>query len=160
MIKGLLFIGGLGALSYGAYRYYASQIAILENSKVDLISINLVNRTKSNVTLRINLRVTNNSEQSFIIKNYKFGIYFNNKFIGNIENSEVDKVIQPNGGTTNVSFDFSINPNQIGLTDILSGLISNRLQSTLSLRGRIVAKKGLITIGTPIDVDYSLKDLF
>ena len=160
MIKGLLFIGGLGVASYGVYKYYTSQIAILENSKIKLLSVDSVSNTKNNFTLRINLLVTNNSEQSFIIKNYNFEIYFNNKFIGNIKSSEINKTIMPNGGSTNLSFDFKLNPSQINITDILSGLISNRMASNLSLKGRVNIKKGFLTVSAPIDEDYSLKDLF
>ena len=160
MIKGLLFVGGLGVFSYGVYKYYTSQIAILENSKIKLLSVDSVSNTKNNFTLRINLLVTNNSEQSFIIKNYNFEIYFNNKFIGNIKSSEINKTIMPNGGSTNLSFDFKLNPSQINITDILSGLISNRMASNLSLKGRVNIKKGFLTVSAPIDEDYSLKDLF
>ena len=164
MIRGLLFFGGLGIIGvvgYGTYKYYNSQISILsKNTKIGLSSVDLLNQNKENVTLRFNLKVTNNSEQKFTIKRYDFEILFNNKLIGNIENSNLNTVINPNGGSTNLSFDFSINPSQIGLADILSGLISNRLNSTLSLKGRVVAKKGFITLNSPLDVNYSLKKLF
>lgn len=160
MIKGLLFIGGLGVASYGAYRYYKSQISILSKSKVSLDSVDLVNQNKKNLTLRFNLKVTNDSEQEFTIKKYDFELLFNNQLIAEIENSNFNTVINSNGGTTIVSFDFSVEPNQIGLSDILSGLLSNRLKSVLSLKGRIVAKKGFITLDSPIDVNYSLNKLF
>ncbi len=141
MIKGLLFIGGLGVASYGAYRYYNSQISILENSDISLQNVELINQNKTNVTFRFNLKITNNSEQKFTIKNYSIQLLFNNNFIGNVNSSDLNTVIQPNGGTTPISFDFSFNPSQIGLVDILSGLISIKLKSTLSLRGRVVVKK-------------------
>ena len=159
MIKGLLFIGGLGVASYGAYRYYNSQISILENSDISLQNVELINQNKTNVTFRFNLKITNNSEQKFTIKNYSIQLLFNNNFIGNVNSSDLNTVIQPNGGTTPISFDFSFNPSQIGLVDILSGLISNKLKSTLSLRGRVVVKKGFFTVNSPLNFDYSLKEL-
>lgn len=164
MIRGLLFVGGLGivgVIGYRTYKYYNSQISILsKKTKIALVSVGLVNKNKENVTLRFNLKVTNNSEQKFTIKRYGFEILFNNKLIGNIDNSNLNTVINPNGGNTNLSFDFSINPSQIGLEDILSGLISNKLNSTLSLKGRVVVKKGFVTLNSPLDVNYSLKELF
>jgi|SaaInlV_125m_DNA_1040241.scaffolds.fasta_scaffold00493_8 hypothetical protein len=160
MIKGLLFIGGLGVASYGAYRYYNSQISILSDSKVVLDSVNLVSQTKKNLTLRFNLKVTNNSEQEFTLKEYDFEILFNNQLIAEVKNSNLNTIINSNGGKTIVSFDLNIKPNQIGLSDILSGLISNRLKSVLSLRGRVVAKKGFITLNTPLNLEHPLNELF
>ena len=160
MIRGLLFLGGLGVAGYGVYRYYTKQLAILQDSDISLLNVKLVNQTKTNVTLRFNLKVVNKSEQEFTIKEFNSRVLFNNKFIGNIEAPNINKTILPNGGTTLVSFDFTINPQQIGLTDILAGLITNKLKSNLSLRGRMKIKKGFVTLDSPVDIDYTLKELF
>jgi len=158
MIRGLFLLGGLGALGYGVYRYYNSQVAILEDSDIDLVNVKLINQTKTNITLRFNFTVTNNSEQTFTIKEYKIGVYFNQKFIGDIQNSELDKQIKSGGGKTNISFDFSFNPQSIGLADVLSGIIIRRLQSVITLRGRFVVKKGFFSVNSPLDINYTLKE--
>ena len=160
MIRGLLFLGGLGVAGYGIYRYYTKQISFLEDSDISLLNVNVVNQTKTNVTLRFNLQVVNKSEQEFTVKEFKSRLLFNGKFIGDVEAPNVNKVIRPNGGKTLVSFDFSINSKQIGITDILTGLITNRLKSNLSLLGRMKISKGFVTLDAPVDINYTLKELF
>tara|TARA_Y100000592_G_scaffold101114_1_gene185633 strand:+ start:19561 stop:20043 length:483 start_codon:yes stop_codon:yes gene_type:complete len=160
MIRGLLFLGGLGVAGYGVYRYYTKQLAILQDSDISLLNVKLINQTKTNVTLRFNLKVINKSEQDFTIKDFKSNVYFNNKLIGDIEALNINKLILSNGGTTLVSFDYSLNPTKIGLAEILGGLFANKLKSNLSLRGRMKIKKGFVTLDSPVDIDYTLKELF
>lgn len=160
MIKGLLFLGGLGATTYGIYRYYTNQISYLKNSDISLLSVKLVSQTKSNITLKFNLEVTNKSEEEFKIVSFNSDVIFNGKLIGEIETPNINKTINPNGGKSFVSFEFSINPNQIGIADILAGLISNRLKSNLSLEGRMRIKKGFVTLDSPVSINYKLNELF
>lgn len=160
MIRGLLFVSGLGVVGYGLYRYYSSQLVMLKNSEISLLNVKLVSQTKTNIKLRFNLKVVNKSEEQFTIKDFKIKLLLNGKPLGDVENTDINKVITPNGGASLISFDFSFNPKSIEIEDILEGLISNKLKSDISLEGRMKLKKGIVTVDTPLEISYSLNELF
>ncbi len=68
MIRKLLFIGGLGALGYGIYEYLRTQAIILKNSDVDITGVKLISQTSTETTIRVFLKVINNSEKKLILK--------------------------------------------------------------------------------------------
>ena len=160
MTKGLLFFGGFSIATFGVYQYYIRQISFLKKSDISLLSVRLISQTKSKVVIRFDLQVINKSEQEFTIKSFESLVYFNSDLVGKVSANDINKTILPNGGKSLISFDFSLKPKEIGLTDILAGLISNRLKSNLSLEGRMKIKKGFVTLDAPVKINYKLNELF
>lgn len=159
MIKRLLFVGGLGAIGFGIYKYYRTQADILADSDVKLDRVELVKQTRTNVTLRFHVKVINNSEQKFTVKSFDFGLFVNDKFIGIVKNSNLNNVILPNGGSTKISFDFILNPSQINFGELLGGVLFSGAKTKLMIKGNVAVQKGIITVKAPLDINYSLKEL-
>lgn len=155
----LVLLSGLGLVGYGAYEYYRTQFAVLQKSEIGLSGIRIKERSPDNVTLAITLKVKNNSEQEFVISKYDLMFHINNHFVGSIRNSDVDRLVKGFGGETKITFDFSFNPKDFGLLDVLYTLIRAQSNSGFTIRGNIVVRKGFISITAPIDVTYRLSEL-
>lgn len=160
MIRKLLFLGGIGAFGYGVYSYVKTQAILLKNSEVDIAGVKLVSQTSTTTTIRVDLKVINNSEKKIIIKSFNFKLYLDGKFIGDIDSPTMSTVIAPNGGNTIVSFNYTLNKKEIDLLGILGGFISKGLKTVLSVNGGVTAKMGFVSVTTPVMVDYTLKELF
>jgi LEA14-like dessication related protein len=160
MIRKLLFIGGLGALTYGVYEYWRTQAIILKRSKVDITKVELLSQTTTETKIRVFIKVINNSEKKLILKSFKFNIFIDDKFIGEVVNSDLNNVILPNGGDTRLSFDYILNQKEVDLLGILGGFISKGMKTTLSLDGKVSAKMGIINVSTPVKIDFTMRDLF
>jgi len=160
MIRKLLFIGGLGAFGYGIYEYFRTQAIILKNSNVNITGVKLISQTSTETTIRVFLKMVNNSEKKLILKSFKFDLFLGGKFIGVVENTNLDNVILPNGGDTRLSFDYTLKQKKIDLVGILGGFISKGLKTTLSLVGKVNAKIGIVSVSTPVKVDFTIRELF
>lgn len=160
MIRKLLFIGGLGALGYGIYEYLRTQAIILKNSDVDITGVKLISQTSTETTIRVFLKVINNSEKKLILKSFNFNLFLDGKFIGEVQNADLNNVILPNGGDTRLSFDYTLKQKEVDLVGILGGFISKGMKTTLSLDGKVSAKMGIISVATPVKLDYTLRELF
>jgi hypothetical protein len=158
-MRKIILLGGLGLVGYGAYTYYKTEMAVLEQSEISLGSIKILDRSASNVTLNVSVKVKNNSEQEFIIRKYDFLLLINNSLIGKIQNSNLDTLVKGFGSTSIINFNFSFNPREIGIANILVQLASRQSNSTFTLRGNLSVKKSFITLSTPLDITYSLKEL-
>jgi|DEB0MinimDraft_10_1074344.scaffolds.fasta_scaffold43963_3 hypothetical protein len=158
-MRSLLLLGGLGLVGYGAYTYYKTEVAILEESDISLSGIKVIDKSPSNVTLRISVNITNNSEIDFTIRKYDLAFIINNSFIGKIINSNVDTLVKGFGGTSQITFDFSFNPKEVGIANVIYSLLTRRGTSKFTTRGFVSVKKGLISVDAPIDVTYSLREL-
>jgi hypothetical protein len=158
-MRSLLLLGGLGLVGYGAYIYYKTEVAILEESEISLSGIKVIDKSPSNVTLRISVDVKNNSEIDFTIRKYDLAFIINNSYIGKIINSNVDTLVKGLGGTSTITFDFSFNPKQVGIANVIYSLLTRRGTSQFTTRGIVSVRKGLISVDAPIDVTYSLREL-
>jgi len=158
-MRSILLLGGLGLVGYGAYTYYKTEVALLEESEISLSGIKVLDKSPSNVTLRITVDIKNNSEIDFTIRKYDLMFIINNSMIGKIRNSNVDTLVKGLGGTSQVTFDFSFNPKEVGIANVLYSLLTRRGTSTFTARGTISVKKGLISVDAPLDVTYSLREL-
>ena len=158
-MRNILLLGGLGLVGYGAYTYYKTEVALLEESEISLSKLKILDKSPDNVTLRITVKVVNNSEQEFTIRKYDLMFLINNKFVGNIRNSDVDTKVKGFGGESFITFDFSFNPKEVGIADILYQLLQRKGNSTILVKGDISAKKGYLTVKAPLDIKYTLREL-
>jgi hypothetical protein len=158
-MRKVLLYGGLALAGYGAYEYYRTQVALLQNSEYSLAGVSIKEKSPNKVTLGLKLRVVNNSEQEFVIKKYDLMLFLNNRMIGNIRNSALDVKLQGFGNETIIPFDFSFNPKEVGIVDVLFQLLTAKLSNTITVRGDISVKRNWLTLKVPVDFTYSLREM-
>lgn len=158
-MRKIFLYGGLLLAGYGAYEYYRTQLLILENSDFSVAGLKIKEKSANKITFAIKLRVVNKSEQEFIIKKYDLMLWLNNQSIGSVKNSNVDVTLKGFGAETFIEFDYTFNPQQIGILDVLFKLLKDRGNNTLTVRGDLSVRRGYFTFDVPIDFTYTLKEL-
>ena len=157
-MKKLLLFLGVGSVVYGAWRYYALQGEILAKSKIKLANIEIIEKKRDNITLKISLNIINNSEYDFTLKKYDLAVFLNNKKVSSVQNSNVNEKLAGNGAISTISFMASFNPIQFDLLDMLAQLLTTLGKTLVSVKGEIQIQKGILNINLPTDLSYKLED--
>lgn len=158
-MRSLLFMLGVGGVGYGVVKYFMTQYEILHNSELKISGLRIKEKTKERVTLGVKLQIKNNSETSFTVKRYDIDIFVNNVLVGNVYDTGVDTSINGHGETSTIAFDFSFSPKQFGLVDFIHQWLKTKSQTTVTYRGKVGVQKGYFTVGVPLDITYTLKEL-
>jgi len=150
-------IGGLG-LAIGGYVYYikkqAEKLMALEYrfQKIKFVNVGL-----SNVKIRAEIVLNNPSDVKFTINDYNIDIIFKGTKIANVEKSNLNTILVPNGVAT-LPFEMQLDPVSVTqnlLSVLLSSLTLGQEQPKgVRFVGKISGKFGLIGFKN-IDVDYT-----
>ena len=160
-VRSILSAVGVVALGYGAYRYYSLQTDILKDADISVVGVNIKDHSLKNVTIGVKAKIVNNSEYSFILRNYDISIFMDNVYAGNIKNSNIDQKINGKGESSIIEFDFSFDPSQlkINVLSAIQNLLSKKGNTLISFNGSVGIRKGVIFLDIPFDVTYKLKEL-
>jgi hypothetical protein len=150
-------IGGLG-LAIGGYVYYmkkqAEKLMALEYrfQKIKFVNVGL-----SNVKIRAEIVLNNPSDVKFTINDYNIDILFKGTKIANVQKSNLNTILVPNGVAT-LPFEMQLDPVSVTqnlLSVLLSSLTLGQEQPKgVRFVGKISGKFGLIGFKN-IDVDYT-----
>ena len=150
-------IGGLG-LAIGGYVYYmkkqAEKLMALEYrfQKIKFVNVGL-----SNVKIRAEIVLNNPSDVKFTINDYNIDIIFKGTKIANVQKSNLNTILVPNGVAT-LPFEMQLDPVSVTqnlLSVLLSSLTLGQEQPKgVRFVGKISGKFGLIGFKN-IDVDYT-----
>ena len=157
-LKNFLIFGGIGVIGYAIYRYYKTQLEILQNFQYKVIGVKIVKIAKDNVTLDITTRITNDSNVEAYVKEIFLDAYINDVKAGNI--NEVKDIFVKANGYSDFSFRFSFNP-QIILGNILNivTLSIGTKDVMFKLDGYVKVESTLIRATLPFNYSNNLKSL-
>jgi LEA14-like dessication related protein len=150
-------IGGLG-LAIGGYVYYLKKQADkLMALQYRFQKIKFVNVGLSNVKVRAEIVLNNPSDVSFTINDYNIDIIFKGTKIANVQKSNLNTTLAPNGVAT-LPFEMQLDPLSVTenlLSVLLSSLtLGDQQPKGVRFVGKISGKFGLIGFKN-IDVDYT-----
>jgi LEA14-like dessication related protein len=150
-------IGGLG-LAIGGYLYYIKkQAEKLTALQYRFQKIKFVNVGLSNVKVRAEIVLNNPSDVSFTINDYNIDIIFKGTKIANVQKSNLNTTLAPNGVAT-LPFEMQLDPLSVTenlLSVLLSSLtLGDQQPKGVRFVGKISGKFGLIGFKN-IDVDYT-----
>jgi len=150
-------IGGLG-LAIGGYVYYLKKQADkLMALQYRFQKIKFVNVGLTNVKVRAEIVLNNPSDVSFTINDYNIDIIFKGTKIANVQKSNLNTTLAPNGVAT-LPFEMQLDPLSVTenlLSVLLSSLtLGDQQPKGVRFVGKISGKFGLIGFKN-IDVDYT-----
>ena len=157
-LRNFLIVGGVGVIGYAIYRYYKTQLEILQNFQYKVIGLRLVTIAKDNITLDINTRITNESNVEANVKEVYLDAYINGVKAGNI--NEVKDINVKANGYSDFSFRFNFNP-QIILGNIINivTLSVGAKDIMFGLDGYVKVEGKLIKATIPFKYSNNLKSL-
>jgi LEA14-like dessication related protein len=157
-LRNFLIVGGVGIIGYAIYRYYKTQLEILQNFQYKVIGIRIVTIAKDNITLDINTRITNQSNVEANVKEVYLDAYINGVKAGNI--NEVKNIYVKANGYSDFSFRFNFNP-QIILGNIINivTLSVGAKDIIFGLDGYVKVEGKLIKATIPFKYSNNLKSL-
>lgn len=157
-IRNFLILGGIGVIGYAIYRYYKTQLEILQNFQYKVIGLKVVSITKDNIALDINTRIINNSNVEAYVKEIFLDAYINDVKAGNI--NEVKDILVRANGFSDFSFRFSFNP-QIVLGNLVNivTLSVGAKDVFFKLDGYVKVEGKLIKATLPFSYTNNLKSL-
>jgi len=157
-MKKLLILVGVGSVLWGAYNYYRIQTNILTQTTYKLSKVTLKDRKSDKVTFACIIDVQNNSDYNFELKDYNINIFLNNVRLGSIINPSLNQEFRGGGIISQIAFDFTFNPKEIGIWGTIYQLIQKGTASDVMFIGNISIQKGLLTVPVPINFNYKLKE--
>lgn len=143
-------IGLVGAYLYTQYNYAKKMCFSVGNFKVKNASV-------SNVSMGLDLRIKNLDNLSISIGRVRLSVYANNRFIADIDSSEMIE-IKPKA-SSKTELNIALNPKQFisDGADILSSM--NYKNISLSFKGKVSAKKFGVPFNIPIDITSKIGEL-
>ena len=142
MRKIFVAIGVIG-LGYGVYSYYLQQAEILQKLRYRIIGGRILNASLSNLSLQLDLEVTNDSNLGITMTNYMFDVYINGKKVGVISNASINQILNKNGGKSFFPLRINVDTTSLLNLDVLGDLSNGIKNLKLTLDGRFGVKKGL-----------------
>jgi LEA14-like dessication related protein len=150
---------GLGGLAFGIYKYYLTQLQILELWDYRLLGGRVKKASFSELIIQLDVEITNDADITLTITDYYFDIYLNNVLVANVRNASVNQILNKNGGKSLFQIDVKIDPRKVFNLDLLSSLTTSIKESDLRMVGYFGIKKGLIKFkNIPYDDTYKLKE--
>jgi LEA14-like dessication related protein len=158
-MKKVFLLLGLGGVAYGVYTYYIQQFEVLANYDYRIVGGRLVNAGLKEVTIQVDVEVTNDSSISVVITDYYFDIFLNGVKVAVVKNASVNQRLEANGGKSFLPMLITISTLQFLKGDVVMGLVDSVKNSTITQKGYFGIKKGIIKYrNIPFDYTYRLKD--
>jgi len=162
-MRRLLFLVGLGTLGIGVYKFYLRQAAILEDFDWSIANIK-IDSILPNIKVFMTFNITNNSELTATIEGYDVDVLVNGVKVSTIKNMDISKKLKGFGGTTGFNFVADIKYSDLGVgtggfTELLSGVLDDVKNSTITFKGHVNIKRGFISLPKyPVDVVFKLSE--
>ena len=163
-MRRLLFLVGLGTLGLGIYKFYLRQIAILEDFDWSIANIK-IDSILPNLKVFMTFNITNNSELTATIEGYDVDVLVNGNKVSTIKSMDISKKLKGFGGKTgfNIVVDRKYSDLGVGaggLNKLLSGVLKDTKNSTITIKGYVNIKRGFISLPKyPVDVVFKLSEL-
>jgi LEA14-like dessication related protein len=156
-----LFLFGLGSLAFGLWRYYKRQLELISKISYKVVGVNLI--SVAPLTLDITTELTNNSEVAFTIRGYDIDVYVNGERVAKVNESGLDQKLKGFGDKSRISFTTTFaglkSYGDGGIKGLLSGVLDNLGDTTISFKGKVSVKRGLFEFSDyPVDLEWKLAE--
>lgn len=162
-MRRVLFLIGLGTLGLGIYKFYLRQVEILEDFDWRITNMKVLSLMPI-LKLQMTFNITNKSELTATIEGYDIDILVNGRKVSSIRSADISKELKGFGGTTEFNFIADVQYADLGLgtgqfKQLLSGVLDDVKNSTITLRGHVDIKRGFISLPKyPVDIVYKLEE--
>jgi hypothetical protein len=151
---------GAGLLGFSTYKWYMVQYNEIYNIKLKVSEIKFVEKTFSNVKMRIKIQLTNPSDVGFNLTSYDLNIKVMDKFVANVKNKGMSLDVPCCGQSSYLSFEVEFNP--VDLLDNVFQIAQQIIESInvkVEVRGNLGIGFGRVQLATvPMKVDYQAFD--
>ena len=157
-VIGLVVVLGAGAFAYGLYEYVRRQKALLEQFTYKITNLKLDTFNLQLIKGQIFVLFSSISDIEVTVKEFYLDFYFNGEKVGYLE--DVTEFIIPARGTTEIPFEFTLNPQFIfrNIGDIVSYTMSQK-DASISVQGYATLKSGFVKATLPIKYDTTIKEI-
>lgn len=151
-------LGGLGLFGYSIYRYVKTQAEVLKDFKWQIKSLRFTTFTFSSIRGAVKILFTSKSDIEFVIESFYVDFFFNEKKVGIVDSNE--KFIVPANSSTEISFDFVLNPRDI-ITNIADIAIfsAQKGDAKIKMIGFAKVKSNFVKVTVPIEYESTVKEL-
>ena len=153
----MLIVGALGAAGVYIYTFLQSQKKLLEDYLISVIGIKLNAFSSESINVEFTIRVTNKSKVEATVNKVYADIYFNNQFIGNVEN--VGSFLIPAAGSSDIKLQFTFANKEVlkNIVGTFFTLIATR-DIPYRLNGYVKMKSSFLGVTIPFDKTGSLRN--
>jgi LEA14-like dessication related protein len=158
MKKVLISLGALG-LVYGVYKYYKTQLEILNNFDYKILGLKVINANLGKVEIELDVEIINLSKISFTLTDYYFDVYINGGKVGVIKNATINQLINKDGGKSSLPINIDIKPSSFLEGNVALGLLKSIKNSEITYTGYFGIKKGIFKFkNVKFDETYKLSE--
>ncbi len=153
LMKKFFIIFGIFSLAGSLALYYAEQVRLLAQYKLDVLGIKMVNFSLTTATLNIQFKITSYSNIEATVGNINFNLSVNGAYVGNAY--QANAMVIPAMGFNLININLNIVNAQI-LNDILN--VASAPASTpivIGIDGTVDVKSGLIGMSVPVQTTYN-----
>jgi LEA14-like dessication related protein len=158
ILIGSIITLGVGIFGYALYKYIKRQTELLQDFVWEFASFKFTSVQKDLIKGNMSINFTNKSNVEIKVSEALLDFYFNGVNIGYFQ--DTNEFIIPANNTTNIPFEFTLNPQMVitNFTDLV--LYSTRQKdASIHIEGIIKFKSGFIKGSFPITYDTTLKEL-
>ena len=158
LLIGSVITLGLGMMGYAIYKYIKKQTELLYNFDWSIASFRFTSVTLNLIKGVMSINFTNKSDVEIKITEGYLDFYFNGINVGYFQ--DVQEFVIPAQNTTNIPFEFTLNP-QLVITNFtdLALYTTRQKDAAISVKGYMKIKSGFIKGTFPITYDTTLKEL-
>ena len=81
-MRKLLFVLGIGGIGYAVYNYFNKQLQLALDWEFKVKGFNILNISKDNAKLKLNLEILNKSNFNLLVKDYDLKIFYEGVEVG------------------------------------------------------------------------------
>ena len=155
--QGFIIAGAIGILS-GISIYLWRQYSLLKSITVGIAGIKFHTLSLQNISLELNLKLTNPSGQVFTIDGYDLNVFVGDIFLANAKSAATNVVLQGDSIPSLLPIDISLNPKKtvnVNNFPILLKFISNIGGGLLRIEGKVSVRHPLLYLQNfPVDFTY------
>jgi hypothetical protein len=155
---GAAILGGLALFGYSIYRYVKTQSEVLKDFKWQIKDIRFTTFSFSSIKGRLKILFSSKSDIEFVIESFYVDFFFNDKQVGLVDSN--DKFIVPANSSTEIGFDFVLNPRDI-ITNIadIALFTTKAKDAKIKMVGFAKVKSNFVRVTVPIDYETTVKEL-
>jgi hypothetical protein len=155
---GAAILGGLALFGFSIYRYVKTQSEVLKDFKWQIKDIRFTSFSLSSIRGRVKILFSSQSDIEFVIDSFFVDFFFNDKKVGLVDSN--DKFIVPAKSSTEISFDFILNPKDI-ITNIadIALFTTKAKDAKIKMVGFARVRSNFVKVTVPIDYETTVKEL-
>ena len=155
--QGIIITGAVGILG-GLSLYLWRQYTLLKSIGVKLAGVKFHKISLEDLSLTLDVKLTNLSDQRFVLEKYDLNVYIGNVFIANVKNNVNNVVLKAGGIPSILPVHITTNPKKAfgkGNAPTLVRFISNIGGGLLNIKGTVSVRHPLLYLQDfPVDFKY------